>query len=175
MENRAEAVYQRIPRALQAQSDIVYDDLLRTGPDSRLQATLLDGSQITLGAHASLLIDTFVYAPATTSGALSLSLIEGAFKFVSGQIKEANGDRVDIATPIGVIGIRGTTFWMGNVDGGYGVLAIEGTVTVNARGGRVTLRAGEGTTLLDIEDPPGTPQIWPDDKVARALATVGFE
>ena len=41
-----------------------------------------DGTQLTLGENATLVVDEFIYDPSKSGGALSLSVIRGAFLYV---------------------------------------------------------------------------------------------
>ena len=70
---------------------------------ARLQATLKDGTQLTLGENAMLVVDEFIYDPSRSRGALSVSVIRGAFLYVGGRIEGVNGAKVQIRTPVGAI------------------------------------------------------------------------
>src|SRR5208337_3419391 len=50
-------------RALAVASDLYFRDRCRSREGARLQATLKDGTQLTLGENATLVIDEFVYDP----------------------------------------------------------------------------------------------------------------
>jgi len=53
--------------------------------------------------------------------------------------------------------------------------ALEGVVTVANKAGEVLLaEPGEGVNLDGLDVPPGPVTIWPNEKAARALATVTF-
>jgi hypothetical protein len=136
-------------RPLAVASDLFFRDRCRSGEGARMQATLKDGTQLTLGERAALVIDAFVYDPSTSRGQLAIRIAKGAFLFVSGRIEGMPGAKVQIDTPAAGIGVRGTTVWGGPIDEGFGVLALSGEVTVTGRlGGTVTLRQGEGTMLF---------------------------
>jgi hypothetical protein len=53
-----------------------------------------------------------------------------------------NGAKVQIGTPVGAIGLRGTTVWGGPIDNGYGVIVLSGEVTVTGRRGTVAPETG---------------------------------
>jgi hypothetical protein len=172
---RADAIHAQDVRALAAAASVKHDDLVRTGPAARLLATLNDGTRITLGEKATLLIDDFVYDPAKDGGKLSLRVVEGAFLFVGGRIEGRSGGNVDIATPVGTLGVRGTTVWGGLIDGGYGVLVLDGEVTVSTARGTVTLTAGQGTMVYGPgRDEAPAAGAWPQDRIDRAVATISF-
>ena len=43
--------------------------------------------------------------------------------------------------------------WGGYIDGGYGVLVLDGEVTVNTKHGQVTLQKGQGTMVYGSKAP----------------------
>ena len=83
--------------------------------------------------------------------------------------------KIAVTTPVADIGVRGTEFWGGPMDGQYGVLLLEGVVTVSNQAGSVTLSAqGQGTDIPSPLDPPGAVKPWGADKIARAVASVAL-
>jgi len=160
-------------RALVVSSDVYFRDRCHSRGGARLQATLKDGTQLTLGENATLLVDEFIYDPSRSRGVLSVSVIKGAFLFVSGRIEGVNGAKVQIRTPIGAIGLRGTTVWGGPIDKGYGVIVLNGEVTVTGRRGTVTLKQGQGTMLFG-DGKPQRAAAWPAGRMKRAVASITF-
>jgi hypothetical protein len=101
----------------------------------------------------------------------------GAFRFISGQVSKLASSDVSVATPSATIGIRGTEFWGGPIDGqSLGVFLIDGAVRVsNAAGEQNLSLPGQGTNIATPGAAPGPVTIWPPDKVSRAVATVTFQ
>lgn len=159
------------PRALAASSDVFFRDTLRTGAGARLATSFADGTRLTLGENASVVVDAFVYDPDKSIGRLTARIAGGAFLFVGGRIEEQSRSNVQIRTPLATLGVRGTTVWGGPIDGAYGIFVQNGEVVVRTRRGNVTLRAGEGTTLRPRRGPEPV-VVWGADKVRRALASV---
>jgi hypothetical protein len=160
-------------RALVVSSDVYFKDRCHSGEGARLQATLKDGTQLTLGENATVVIDESVYDPVGSRGQLALRVVKGAFLFVGGLIEGQPGANVRIRTPVAAIGVRGTTVWGGPIDNGYGVVVLSGEVTVTGRRGTVTLKQGQGTMLFS----GGKPQraaAWPADRMKRAVASITF-
>jgi hypothetical protein len=149
-------------------------DELRTGPDGRLQVTFRDKTVLTLGENASIIIDTYVYDPDKSAGETILLTTKGAFRFVTGKLKELKEKKIAVATPVADIGIRGTEFWGGPIDAQYGILLLSGEVVVSNQAGSVTLKPGQGTDIPSPLDPPGAPKPWGGDKIARAIASVAL-
>jgi hypothetical protein len=150
-------------------------DELRTGADARLQVTFRDNTVLTLGENAEVVIDRYVFNPDQGIGEAVLKAAGGAFRFATGQIKQLKQTKIEVSTPLANIGVRGTEFWGGPLDGKYGVLLLEGEVVVSTQAGSVTLStSGQGTNIVSTSEPPSPPNPWPEDKVARAIATVAL-
>jgi hypothetical protein len=160
-------------RALVINSDVYFRDRCHSGEGARLQATLKDGTQLTLSENATLVVDEFIYDPFRSRGALSVRVIKGAFLFVGGRIEGVNGAKVEIHTPFAAIGVRGTTVWGGPIDNGYGVVVLSGKVTVTARRGTVTLKQGQGTMFIG-DGKPQRAAAWPAGRMKRAVASITF-
>ena len=117
---------------------------LRTGPGSRLQITFVDGTNLTLGENASVVVDKFVYNPAKSTGTMALSSAKGAVRFSTGKISQMKNRDVKVNTPQGALAVRGTEFWSGTIDGHYGTYVMKGRVGVRSRGRSATLSRGQG-------------------------------
>jgi hypothetical protein len=160
-------------RALVVQSEVYFRDRCHSREGARLQATLKDGTQLTLGENATLVVDEFIYDPSTSRAELSLRVVKGAFLFVGGRIEGVAGSKAQIRTPVGAIGLRGTTVWGGPIDHGYGVIVLNGEVTVTGRRGTVTLKQGQGTMLFG-DGKPQRAAAWPAGRMKRAVASITF-
>jgi hypothetical protein len=62
-------------------------DELRTGSAARLKLTFRDGTELTLGEKASVVIDRYIYDLKAGVGETVLQATRGAFRFASGRIK----------------------------------------------------------------------------------------
>jgi hypothetical protein len=160
-------------RALVVKSEVYFRDRCHSREGARLQATLKDGTQLTLGENATLVVDEFIYDPFRSRAELAIRVVKGAFLYVGGRIEGANGGKVKINTPVAAIGLRGTTVWGGPIDNGYGIVVLSGEVTVTARKGTVTLKQGQGTMLIG-DGKPQRAAAWPADRMKRAVASITF-
>lgn len=161
-------------RALAEGAAINFGERVMTGPDARLEITFVDETSLTLGANAVMQMDEFVFDG--TGGTMALDMLAGAFAFTTGLIGQNDHADVSVTTPVSTIGIRGTTFWGGPLDDAYGVLILDGAVVVRTRGGEVVLdEVGEGTSIASADAAPGEVKLWPEDKTARAFATIAFD
>lgn len=104
-------------------------DGVRTGNNARVQLRLSEGSAVKLGENAH-----FVVERAGESGGAfraALSVISGAFRFTSQQVRKR-----DIAIKVNnvTVGIRGTDLWGKSTEARDLVCLIEGSVTVGSAG-----------------------------------------
>ena len=173
VQNLAEAVYGDETRSLGKSSTVKRLDLLKTGADARLEVRLNDGSKVTLGDNAELVVDDFVHTP-KQERAITLNALKGALRFVGQKLEDYSRQEVKVKTPVATLGIRGTHFWVGRIDGETGVLVLDGNVLVNSRYGLVSLGPGEGTMIKD-NGTLSPVKKWGEKKKARALETVRFK
>ncbi len=172
VQNTVHAIYANVSRPLTTSAPVLFEDLLKTGPDARLAVTLVDGTSLTLGEKATLKVDAFVYS--SDSGQLGLDVAQGAFLFIGGKLENKPQATVNIKTSVATLGIRGTTVWGGPIDDAFGILTLKGEVTVTNAAGTVDLKPGEGTMIAAPDQAPSNPVTWPEAKVQRAVATIVF-
>src|SRR6267378_3869425 len=97
--------------------DTVYQsDVVQTGSGSTLGLVLIDGTTFNLTANARMMLNDLTYdgtstslltlVTASASNTSLFTLVQGAASFVAGQVAKT-GD-MKVATPVAVIGIRGT-------------------------------------------------------------------
>jgi hypothetical protein len=129
-------------------SPVHMNDRLRTGANARLQVTFRDGSLLTLGENANVVVDRFAFNPGQSKGEVALSATRGALRFAGGKIEQMASKKVTVTTPQAALAVRGTHFWAGTINGQYGVLLLNGKLGVSNRAGAVTLsRPGWGTDI----------------------------
>ncbi|MET0870551.1 MAG: FecR family protein [Methyloceanibacter sp.] len=148
VQNAAQVISASGPAAAVIGTEVRMKDELRTGADARLQVTFRDNTVLTLGENARLIIDRYVYEPERGIGEAALKAAAGAFLFATGRMNSLKDKNILVSTPLATIGVRGTEFWGGPIDGQYGVFLIEGEITVTSQGGSVTLSGGgQGTDI----------------------------
>lgn len=103
------AVERAVGQNLSSGDKIFLGDVIETGPQAGMQIMLLDETIFTIGPNAGLIIDTFVYDPATSAGQVTATVLKGAFRFVSGRVAKKEPRNMNVQTPAGTIGIRGTS------------------------------------------------------------------
>jgi len=176
MQGKASGTHDGATEALNLKASVLLNEVVSTSEAARLEVTFTDGTQVMLGEKAVLTLNTFVFNPAAGSGTIKFGVV-GAFRFISGQASKLASSDVSVTTPVATLGIRGTEFWSGPIDNqALGVFLIEGAVSVsNAAGGQILSVPGQGTNIATPGAAPGPVTFWPQDKVARAIATVEFQ
>ena len=123
---------------------IYQGDVIETSADGAVNIAFIDETSFAVSEEARLAIDEYVYDPATESGSQNFSVLKGVFVFTSGLIGRDDPDDVNIDTPSGSIGIRGTII-AGNADTGE-VTVIEGAIVVRDNGGNEMTLASQFET-----------------------------
>ena len=91
-----------------ARADPIYrDERLRSNLTGLGQFQLGDGTKLVLGRNASLVIDRYVIGGGSKAKTITLKLISGSARFVTGT---SDKRAYKILTPQGTIGVRGTAF-----------------------------------------------------------------
>ncbi|MEO5337842.1 MAG: Ig-like domain-containing protein [Magnetospirillum sp. WYHS-4] len=83
-------------------------DELQTGASGGIGIVLADKTTFSMAQNGRMVLDEMVYDPASQSGSVAMSVMQGVFTFVSGQVAKTDPDAMAIQTPVGTIGIRGT-------------------------------------------------------------------
>lgn len=126
------------------QGDVVETD----GADAAVNIQFIDESSIAVSGNARLAIDEYVFDPSSAGGATNVSILRGLFVYTSGLIGRSDPDDVNIHTPMGSIGIRGTTI-AGNIDTGQ-ITVLEGAIVLRGLdGNEVTLDNQYETARFD--------------------------
>lgn len=154
-------------------------DEISTGGEARLELRFTDGGILTLGGNSRLMVADYRYAP-EQGGHGVLEVADGAFAVATGALAKIEGAPFTVVTPYASIGVRGTRFWGGpvrkdNAPAGFGVLVLDGTVSVGNKVGEVRLEGeGAGTVIPSIGAAPGAPVRWSRERVNEALSSVTF-
>lgn len=157
-------------------------DTVSTNSAGVLQILLLDETIFTIGPDSSIVIDQFVYNPATHDGQVNATVVKGVFRFVTGKIARKKPSDMKVNLPSGTIGVRGTIA-LGRTDGSRSTVVLLGPGSkhnTNHRTGQITVgnqvggetkevtvsRPGYGSTI----DGPGSEPSEPFEVPAEQLA-----
>ena len=83
-------------------------DTVRTAAASRAGLILQDGTRLALDPDTSLTLTRFEYDPGQQKLGLILELLRGTAAYISGKISQLAPKSVEIKTPVGMLGLRGT-------------------------------------------------------------------
>src|ERR1700751_3174956 len=116
---------------------VLHKERIHTSPTGSVQLLFLDKSTLSIAPNTSLVIDEFVYDPASGSGHMLTKLTQGALQYIGGQLSHQGA--VTITTPAAAVGIRGGT---GNIEqgpNGTQVLDLYGQFSIQNAGGTIVL------------------------------------
>ena len=122
--------------AIEFEDAVYMNEVVETGDESALIIKFSDGSKLTLGENAKVVIDRYVYNPGGADSTQAITLTKGAFRFLSGSIPK---DKVEIKTPAVSIGIRGTELVFD--------VAEDGQTEMSTITGQADVTDGDGETL----------------------------
>lgn len=187
-ENRA------VGENVQSGDPVFLGDTIETGPDSGLQIMLMDETIFTIGPDAALIIDEFVYDPETSAGKVTASVLKGAFRFVSGRVAKEEPRNMSVKTPVGTIGIRGTSAAGrvipanpndpdSEISADIVLLGPGAANNANERAGRIIVsnadtsveisRSGFGTNIAGVDTPPTIPVRFEPSVVSGLTGDLG--
>ena len=138
-------------RELKTGDKIYLNETILAGAGSGTQILLLDQSTFTIGEDSEVVMDTFIYDPATNDGKIVASVKQGSLKVISGLISKKNPDSLTVEVPEGTLGSRGTEFQTIVSSGRTDTLLIGPgkNNTLGMRPGAVLVGNNFGSTLLD--------------------------
>jgi opacity protein-like surface antigen len=136
-------------RQLKTDDAVNQNEAIEVSSDSLGELKLNDDTKLALGPGARLVLDKFVYDPAPSTGTVSVNLLTGAFRFITGLSRK--GD-YQLRTPSASITVRGTIFDV-YVDGAGGtwLLLLEGSVRI----------CNAANQCADVSNPCGVVHITP--------------
>ncbi len=133
-----------VGRVLSSGHELFLNEKISTGPKGRLQIMLLDETIFTIGPNSSMVLDEFVYDPASGAGKVTAKVTQGVFRFVTGRIGHSKPSDMKVKFPVGTMGIRGTIV--------AGEVTPAGTTAVLLGPGPATNAAGERVGAFSMEN-----------------------
>ena len=152
------------PVAAAVKTRVHMNDVIATGPKGRIFILFIDNTQFTLSENSKLKVDKYVFDPQNANvNKGSFNVLQGAFKYTSGQLAKKKNPDVSINTPYGNIGVRGTVVLGGRVKDAYGVHVQEGRVQVRNDAGAVLVDKGNGTMIKSRAEKPSNQAPFPPE------------
>jgi hypothetical protein len=167
-------------RELSRKAPVFPIDQVSTGAQSQAQFRMTDGALLALQSDTQLLISEYKPGSGTEQGSVVMELVKGSLRTVTGSIKGDAGN-YQLKTPVGSIGIRGTTFqvsyigeilllgvWDGKIE--LQITRPDGTVE------NVSFGGGESVSFAQISKTGQvTPLLAPPAEFAGETAADGEE
>jgi hypothetical protein len=166
-------------RVIEIGTQVVANEKIQTTATGSVQVLFIDKTTLNVGPNSTLVIDRFVYNPATTKGELALSLGKGVVRVVGGIATHSEG--ATIRTPVAAIGLRGGIAIISH-SSAKGTQAILGfghmSVTSLCAGTNCTStttevsRPGFGVTVAGLSRPPSSPGRASSQEIAQSNASL---
>ena len=145
-----------VSRQLAVGTDIQFRERVITTADGQAQILFLDQSSLLIGPNSTVVIDEFVYDPATNKGNIAATLTQGSFRYIGGKLsKQGNAT---LKTPVATLGIRGSDVTVGynNATSQMNIVTTHGNATLQTGTDVVNLRGGFGATVTGGQVSPPT-------------------
>jgi hypothetical protein len=147
---------------------VVHKERIHTAPTGSVQLLFVDQSTLNIAPSTNLLIDEFVYDPASGSGHMLTKLTQGTLQYIGGKLSHQGA--VSIATPAAAIGIRGGTATVDHGANGTQAINLTGILTITNGGGTIVVtRSGFVVTIMNWNTPPGQPERITNERVIHYI------
>jgi hypothetical protein len=144
-------------RVIEVGAQVVSDEKIETSATGSVQLLFIDKTTLNIGPNSSVVIDKFVFDPATAQGEMAISLGKGVLRVVGGQATHTGG--ASITTPVATIGLRGGILSLTHspAEGTLAVL-VFGALSMTSGGVTQTVsRPGFFVRAASAGSPPSTP------------------
>ncbi len=163
---QVEGIYGPDVRRLTMSDDVFYNEVISTKADSASKIRFPDDTLLTVGPDSRVIIDAFVYDPASKNSKMVVNATLGVARFVTGKMGSA---AYQIKTPTTTIGVRGTVLTVTvEEDGTTSAVVEEGAILVQGQTGEPV----EVTEGLSTTAEPGEPASEPAPPDADVEADV---
>ncbi len=149
--------------------DVQANEIITTKAGDRAHLMFLDGTSLTVGPDASLVIDKFVYDPNSKTGDLAITASKGVFRLVGGKISKTNA--IVVNTPSDTIGIRGGIAMLDVNQAKTRSIFIFGfSMTIGANGRIETITRPGTEVTTSFGNLPGKPSLLTRGQLAALLS-----
>ncbi len=150
---------------------VFFNQAVITATDSAVVIQFRDGSTFELGPNGVMTLDEMVFNPFESKSVKVMTLVQGSFRYVSGYV--AKDALAELKTPLGTIGIRGSTMSGFHYPGQPEFLHVsKGEATYSNDAGQSTVGAGQSVAVVDRTTPTIEPERMPPAVAAQALSHI---
>ncbi len=169
------AVQDAQPRTLKVGSPIFINDIISTGPKSRVEIKMIDDTVLTLSSRTQFFVMQYRFKD--NEGDALLRLISGTFRAVTGKLAKLENRPFKVVTHVATIGVRGTDFWVGDFKSipHVQLLGGGGIFVENSAGRVVIVRDGWGTFIKNENTAPTAPEFWPKKMNDMVNESISFK
>lgn len=158
-------------RILRVGTDVQANEAIITASNDRAHLIFLDGTTLTVGSNAQLLIDKFVYDPNTQKGELAINATKGVMRVIGGRISKTTP--ITVNTPSSTIGIRGGIMIVGVEPTQTTSIFVYGdSMTVTAAGQTQTVTVPGLQVATNQGSPPGAPTVVVQGSLSAAVGNL---
>ncbi|MFO1153528.1 MAG: FecR domain-containing protein [Rhodospirillales bacterium] len=155
-------------RLLAVDDAVYWHEQIDTERDSATQMEFADGTRLTVGPDARVMLDEFVYGGPVGTDRMVLTVTKGISRFITGNMEKA---AYEIRAPGAIIGVRGTDFTL-VVDPEQGTttcLVHHGEVSFRRSdgGSPVIIKPGQASKVVSRDISPVSPPTAPAPEVLR--------
>jgi len=119
-------------RVLEVKGAVFMGDEIVAGPHGLAQIRFIDDTKLVVGPNSRLIIDKFVFNADNTAREVSIDMVKGAFRFISGNSPH---QAYSLRTPTMTIGVRGTVVDINARGADSSVVFLDGSGPVCDTGG----------------------------------------
>jgi FecR protein len=134
---------------------VLHKERIHTSPAGSVQLLFLDKSTLSIAPNTTLVIDEFVYDPASKSGHMLTKLTQGTLQYIGGELSHQGA--VTVETPAAVIGIRGGIGVFSHGPNGTQASDLNGQQIIQNGAGMIKIITGFMSNILNWTTPPGPP------------------
>ncbi len=155
-------------RLLAVDDAVYWRERIETEKESATQMEFADGTRLSIGPDARVVLDEFVYGGPVGTDRMVLTVTKGISRFITGNMEKA---AYEIRAPGAIIGVRGTDFTL-VVDPDQGAttcLVHHGEVSLRRSdgGAPVIIKPGEASKVIARETSPISPPAAPSPEIMR--------
>ncbi len=165
---------------LEARAPVFQGDVIETDEEGAINIVFIDDSTFAMDEDGRMVLDEFIFDPATHEGKSAFTVVQGVFSFVSGEIAKTGPDALIVNTPVATIGIRST-----EVAVRAGAEGEETIITLLAEEdgavGEIVITNAAGTQILNIANQtsivssnliaPSVPEIMSSSQLSDLFGT----